>query len=88
MDTSPFRGGAVSNGLNENVIIQVFNGLAMLIAKFYKDHIYPAEFRRVFYLGGVDVEVTVRPNADAQKTQPIGGAASWDEQRAEQGSGL
>ena len=70
----------------EQKISLVMRKLSILAAEFWAENIRPNPINEVFNINGVRVRIQIsEPERD---TQPLGGAASWDEQRAEQGSGL
>ena len=66
----------------------LFRGKLLEIAKLYEDHIYPNRFDEVLRVKNLRVHIVVEKAESEADTKPIGGAASWDEQRAEQGGEL
>jgi hypothetical protein len=44
---------------------------ALMIARIYKQHVYPAKYERTFYLDGVRVKVIIEPHKSRDDTLPI-----------------
>jgi hypothetical protein len=58
---------------NETIKTNIFREFAMMLARVYKQQIYPLPFEQVFYMDGIRIRLSIERHVTPDDTQSVYG---------------